>query len=102
MDIVGYTKPVVAHSGEVVECMVSTTSESFRARLVRLPGGDGEVTTDGFAAPLELPGRRQGYPRGSYLRAQLPTWPVMAARRRGDAVLVFPHSARGASVPYVA
>jgi N,N-dimethylformamidase len=76
MDIVGYTKPVVAHGGEVVECMVSTTSESFRARLVRLPGGDGEVTTDGFAAPLELPGRRQGYPRGSYLRAQLPTWPA--------------------------
>jgi N,N-dimethylformamidase len=76
MDIVGYTKPVVSHGGEAVECMVSTTSESYRARLVRLTGGDGEVTTDGWAAPLELPGRWQGYPRGSYLKAQLPSWPA--------------------------
>lgn len=36
MEIVGYTRPVVAHAGEDVNCMVSTAARNYRARLVRL------------------------------------------------------------------
>lgn len=74
MRTVAYTKPVVAHSGDMVECMVSSGSETYRARLVRLTRGDGQVIADGFTQ-LERPGRRQSFPRGSYLSAILPDWP---------------------------
>src|SRR5579872_2247079 len=76
MEIVGYTRPVVAHAGEDVDCMVSTTAPNYQARLVRLTRGNGPVTTDGLSTPRELTGRRQAYRRGSFLRAQLRNWPV--------------------------
>ncbi len=74
MRTVAYTKPVVAHSGDMVECMVSCASETYRAHLVQLTRGGGQVLAGGFT-PLERPGRRQNFPRGSYLRAGLPDWP---------------------------
>ncbi len=76
MKIVGYTKPVVAHTGEDIDCMVSTTAGGYKARLVRLTRGMGPVVTDGFSTQRELTGRLQPYRCGSFLRAQLPDWPV--------------------------
>jgi N,N-dimethylformamidase len=83
MEIVGYTRPVVAHSGELVECMVSTENEYYAARVIHLSGGPGRVPIAGSEAWSALPGRAQEYPRGSYMRAELPGWPAW----RGQATL---------------
>lgn len=56
--------------------MVSSTSKSYRASLVRLTHGGGQVTTEGFSVPLEMTARKQPYRRGSYMTAQLPAWPA--------------------------
>jgi N,N-dimethylformamidase len=89
MRTVAYTKPVVAHNGDMVECMVSSASDGYRARLVRLTRGDGQVIADGFTQ-LERPGRRQSFPRGSYLRAGLPNWPSQGDRGATVQCWVFP------------
>ena len=75
MEIVGYTRPVVAHCGEMVECMVSTTKDGYRYRLVHLTRGEGEIPVESLEGWRELPGRAQEYPRGSYMEAELPSWP---------------------------
>ena len=75
MKIVGYTRPVVAHVGETIECMVSTSCPSYRAGLIRLTRGNGPAAADGLAQPVELEGHLQPYRRGSYMRADLPRWP---------------------------
>ena len=76
MKVIGYTKPVVAHPGEIVECMVSTTCPRYTASLIRLSRGSGPIAVEGFAQPVVLEGRSQPYPHGSYMRADLSRWPA--------------------------
>ncbi|HXW81459.1 MAG TPA: N,N-dimethylformamidase beta subunit family domain-containing protein [Acidimicrobiales bacterium] len=76
VEIVGYTHPVVAHSGELVECMVSTGNDRYSAGVIRLTGGEGPVPVGGPDDWSALPGLVQEYPRGSYMRAVLPEWPA--------------------------
>ena len=83
MEIVGYTRPVVSHPGEVVECMVSTENDHYKARVTRLTRGQGQVPVEGSEAWSALPGFAQEYPRGSYIRAALPGWPAW----RGEGTL---------------
>jgi N,N-dimethylformamidase len=74
VEVVGYTRPVVAHMGETVECMVSTSRPTYKAGLIRLSRGGEPIVADGFAQPVELNGRAQPYRRGSYMRADLSRW----------------------------
>jgi N,N-dimethylformamidase len=83
MEIVGYTRPVVAHRGEMVECMVSTTKDRYRYQLIHLTRGEGQIPVEGLEGWQELPGRAQEYPRGSYMEAELPSWPAW----RGEGTL---------------
>ena len=99
MEIVGYTRPVVAHAGEDVDCMVSTTARNYQARLVRLTRGNGPVITDGLSTPRELTGRPQAYRRGSFLRAQLRELARLVGRRFSP-MLGLPDGARGSAMPH--
>ena len=65
MEIVGYTRPVVAHWGEMVECMVSTTKDRYRYQLIHLTRGEGEIPVEGSrggrsypAVPRNIPAAR--------------------------------------------
>src|SRR4051812_28276756 len=86
MRIVGYTDPLTAAPDELVRVMVSSESETYRARLVRLVHGDINAAGPGFKADAvaasfagQYRGRRQALRTGSW--AEIPDHPVVSTLR---------------------
>ena len=87
-ELIGYVQPFVAHAGEPVELMVSTTEDAWDYRLVRVRHGDRNPAGPGFKvdevrpelAGAGLPGGLQDTHLGSF--AQAPPLPDLAASRR--------------------
>ena len=75
MKIVGYTDRLSVQPAQVVRFMVSCAAPRYRADIVRLVHGDRNPAGPGFkteevhsAVSGEYRGRRQTYPKGSYVR----------------------------------
>ena len=87
-ELIGYVDPFVAHAGEAVELMVSTTAATWDYRVVRLLHGDRNPAGPGFKvaevrprmAGTGLPGGLQVTHAGSF--AQAPPLPGLAAAKR--------------------
>ena len=87
-ELIGYVDPFVAHAGEAMELMVSTTAATWDYRVVRLLHGDRNPAGPGFKvaevrprmAGTGLPGGLQVTHAGSF--AQAPPLPGLAAAKR--------------------
>jgi N,N-dimethylformamidase len=71
MDILGYTVPVVARVGDEMALKVSTSAESYSARLVRLSGAEATHVPAELDGHVSLGGIEQPIRAGSYMEAPL-------------------------------